>query len=272
MKVDADTRFEELLFDAQRQLDALRGEIEKYRIAFDSARLIVGHEFIKPLTSISGYLELLEGDRGRGDDAKDAHYFLKIREAVGRLDDLVEAFVQMLRFESPAGQPMELERVDVARLVEKVRERFESDAGRIENAADGDLPALTLRRSGVEVVLENLVSNAIKNSDPGSPITVRASLRRERRGNSNRRLLMVSVEDRGVGIPENEINDVFNPFYRVGGGRENCGLGLGLALVKSIITIMGGEIHIKSKPGAGTTVTFSVPITDDLQVPPERID
>ena len=180
----------------------------------------------------------------------------------------------MLRFDSRIERIQGLERTNLRRLVDTVRGRFEGDAHRIVNAADEDIPDLYVRRSCIEVVLENLISNAIKNSTDPSLISVRASLRRERRGTSNKHLIMVAVEDHGVGIPDHEIKDVFNPFYRVGGTNDirGLGLGLGLSLVKSIITIMRGEIHIKSTLGEGTTVTFSVPIPDDQHVPPETVD
>jgi signal transduction histidine kinase len=271
VKNDTDVRYDDILLDAQRELDELRGEIDKYGIVFDSARLIVGHEFIKPLTSIRGYIELLEEGLAEASDDRDRQYFRKIREAIGHLEDLVEAFVRMLRFDSRIERIQGQERMNIRHLVDAVRGRFEGDAHRIENAVDDDIPELYLQRSCIEVVLENLISNAIKNSTDPSPIRVEAALRRERRRTSNKYLLMVRVEDRGVGIPEHEIKDVFNPFYRVGGTNDTCGLGLGLSLVKGIITIMRGEIHIKSALGKGTTVTFSVPIPDDQQVPPETV-
>ncbi len=271
VKNGTDVRYDDILLDAQRELDELRGEIDKYRIVFDSARLIVGHEFIKPLTSISGYIELLEEGHAEAGDDRNRQYFRKIREAVGHLEDLVESFLRMLRFDSRIERIRGQERMNIRRLVDVVRGRFEDDAHRIEYAADDDIPDLYLQRSCIEVVLENLISNAVKNSTDPSPIRVEAALKRERRGTSNKYLLMVRVEDHGVGIPEHEINDVFNPFYRVGGTNDTRGLGLGLSLVKSIITIVRGEIHIKSALGKGTTVTFSVPIPDDQQVPPETV-
>ena len=271
VKTDKDERYNDILLEAQRELGELRSEIDKYRIVFDSARLIVGHEFIKPLTSISGFVELIEDDLGGTIDKRTGHYFSRIKEAVGRLENLVEAFVQMLRFDSRVERMHGIERTGVRHLVDTVRGRFEDNVDRITNAVEDDVPDLYLQRSCMEVVLENLISNAIKNSPDSSPIKVTAMVRRERRGTSKQHLLMMSVEDRGVGIPEKEINDVFNPFYRVGGTNNVRGLGLGLPLVKSIITIMKGEIHIKSAPGEGTTVTFSIPITDDLKAPPESV-
>jgi signal transduction histidine kinase len=271
VKTDKDARFDDILFCAQKELGELRDEIDKYRIVFDSARLIVGHEFIKPLTSISGYVELLEEEFSGEINNRNKQYFIKIREAVGRLEDLVEAFVQMLRFDSRVEQLQDLERTNLRRLVDTVRGHFEDNAHRIENAVGEDLPELYVRRRSIEVVLENLISNAIKHSGDSSPVKVSATFQKERRGSAKKHLLMVSVEDHGVGIPEKEIKDVFNPFYRLGGKKDVCGLGLGLSLVKSIITIMRGEIYIKSKLGAGTTVTFSVPITDELEVPPDKV-
>lgn len=260
-----DVRSDDAATGARRRLDELRGEIDKYRVVFDSARMIVGHEFIKPLTAINGYVELIEEDLAAGNVDRQGRYFEKIKESVRHIEDLVDAFVQMLRFDSSVERARGLERTDLGRLVDAVRGRFEDDAHRIVNAVDGDLRDLYLRRSCIEVVLDNLVSNAVKNSADHTRITVGATLGRERRGASDAYLLTMSVEDCGVGIPEDEIEDIFNPFYRVGGASDTCGLGLGLALVKSVITIMGGEIHVRSAPDEGTTVTFSVPVSDDRQ-------
>jgi len=274
VKIDKDKRVGDILRDAQKELDALREEIDKYRIIFDSARLIVGHEFVKPLTSINGYVDLIEEDLVSSTNDRNKKYFQKIRGAICRLEELVETFVQMLRFDSRINQVHGLERTNLRLLVDRVRERFGEDADRIENAVGDDLGDLHLRRMSMEVVLENLISNAIKNSSGSLRVRVSAVMRmerRERRGSASAQLLMVSVEDQGVGIPEHEIKDVFNPFYRVGGTRDTGGLGLGLSLVKSIITIMKGEVHIKSALGKGTTVTFSIPIPDDQVGPPEKV-
>lgn len=261
-----DRRLDGIILETQGELKNLREELDKYKTLFDSARLIVGHEFIKPLTSIGGYLELLEGDLGGRIGEGEKRYFSKIAEAVRRLEDLIEAFVQMLRFDSRAEEISDMEYVDIRQLVEKVAERFGGRAENIESSVESDLPPLLVKRKSLEVVLENIISNALKYGG-GSPVSVRVTLEKERRGVSKNSFLLVQVEDRGSGMPEDKLDDIFNPFYKIGGRKDAPGLGLGLALVKSVITIMKGEINIKSKMGEGTTVTVTVPIPIDSKAP-----
>ena len=82
---------------------------------------------------------------------------------------------------------------------------------------------------------------------------------------------MVSIEDSGEGIPEEELKRVFDRFYRGNRAKGRKGFGLGLALVRSIITIMNGEIKIDSEVGKGTRVTFTVPVLDGSREVPEMI-
>jgi signal transduction histidine kinase len=264
------TQVEGVIQDVGRELEALREELAKYRSIFDSARLVVGHELTRPLTSISGYVELLESELDHSLGEKERRYCHKIKEAVDRLENIIESFVQMLRFDTDTTSGDEVEMVNIHNLVERVRSRFGDHASRIENAVDSGLGAVRLRRS-IDIVIENLVSNAIKHSGSTEPVLVTASIRRERRGTSDRRLLIMSIEDRGAGIPEDRIKDVFDPFCRLGDSRGAGNLGLGLALVKSIIAIMDGEIHIKSEPGNGTCVTFTIPVADGSGMRPDRI-
>jgi two-component system phosphate regulon sensor histidine kinase PhoR len=252
----------EIILDAQKELEALRKEVNKYKVIFDSASLLVGHELIKPLTSISGYFELLEESVGETIGDKERRYCSKVREGVEQMENLIEAFVQMLRFDSRVEQVYDLENVNIYSLVETIRERLGEDAAMVENRVDADFPLLLLRRRGLEVVLENLLTNAIKHGCGSDRVSINASILKDRRGGSRARLLMVNVEDHGRGIPEDEIEHIFNPFYRVGGRSDAPGLGLGLALVKSIITIMEGEINVRSKLGEGTIFTLIIPVPD----------
>jgi signal transduction histidine kinase len=271
IQTEADPRLDGIIRDAQEELIALRRELTRYRGIFDSARLIVGHEFTSPLTSISGYVELLEERLGPAAGDKEQVYFKKIRDAVVRLETLVESFVQMLRIENGAEDLQALERIDVRSLIEDVRSRFEDHVSMISVHVGAGIPPLLVRRRCLEVVIENLVSNAVKHGGAESAVHVTASLTKERRGASKEDLLMVTVEDHGVGIPEDKIEEIFTPFMRLGNGAPTEGLGLGLALVKSIITIMKGEIHVRSKPGEGTSVTIAIPVSNDIRMLPDTV-
>ena len=145
-------------------------------------------------------------------------------------------------------------------LIEKIRQQEGEDKARLRNTVDPQMQPIRVRKKHLEVVLDNLISNALKHSGSKAPVTVDAEIIRERRGNIGENVLLVSVADEGVGIPENELEEIFNPFYRGDSERRAGGLGLGLALVKNIIDIMGGEIRVSSSPGAGTKVTVSVPL------------
>ncbi len=269
--VETDERLDGSIEDAREELAALRGELARYRGIFDSARLIVGHEFGKPLTSISGYLELLEDRLGSAFGDKERAYIAKIRDSIGRLEEFVESFVQMLRIEKGAGDLQAFERIDVRSLIERVRDRFEEHAALISVQVGGGIPPLLARRRCLEVVLDNLISNAIRHGGARSPVRVAASLAKEKRCSSKEDILVLTVEDHGVGIPEDKIEEVFTPFFRLSNGSGTEGLGLGLALVKSIITIMKGEIHVRSKPGEGTAVTIVIPVTNDTRMLPDTV-
>lgn len=270
-RTDKDERLESIVCDAGGELQGLRSELGRYKVIFDSARLIVGHEFRKPLMAINGYVELLQNDLRRNLGDKDRRYFDKIKDAVDHMSDLIESFIQMLRLEGGEGNGQDVERVNLFQLVENIKERIGEAADVVENAIDRDFPGLLFRRGSIEVVLENLISNAVRYGGERGPVTVTASFARERRGTARENLLMVRVQDHGQGIPEDKLEDIFDPFYKLEYGGDSSGLGLGLALVKSIITIMKGEIHINSKPGAGTTATFTIPVNGEKDVIPKRI-
>ncbi|UCF04897.1 MAG: HAMP domain-containing histidine kinase, partial [bacterium] len=204
-----DARIGRVVHETQKELAGLREEVGRYKIVFDSARLIVGHEFIKPIMSISGYLELLEGDLEKTIGAKERRYIEKIRDGIARLEELVRAFVQMLRIDYRVEKISEVERVNLRAAVEKVKKRFGEKADLINSEIDASLPEVWLRRNSIEVILENLISNALEHGGHAAPVIVRASMRMDRRGGANGQLLMVSVEDNGPGIPEDKVRDIF---------------------------------------------------------------
>ncbi len=251
------------VLEERSEMELLREELDRYRNVFESASMIVGHELTRPLTSISGYVELLEDkfEDLSGEDEK--RYFLRLRESIVHLQELIDSFVQLLRFDRLGEQAGVFERVDMRDLVEKLRPREGEEKARLRNTIDPQMQPIRVRRKHLEVVLDNLISNALKHSGGRTPVTVDAEIIRERRGNIGESVLLVSVIDEGVGIPESEIEEIFNPFYRGDSERRVGGLGLGLALVKNIIDIMGGEIQVNSSSGEGTKVTISVPLSGE---------
>ena len=252
------------VLDERGEVEILREELDRFRSVFESASMIVGHELVKPLTSISGYVELLQEKFLTVSGEDEIRYFTKLRESIGQLQELVESFVMLLRFNGSDGHAGVLERVNVRDIVERCRPSGGSDRPRLKNAVDPQMQPVRLQRKHLEVVLDNLISNALKYSGDEAAVTVRAEIIRERRAGAGENVLLVSVEDEGIGIPEDQIEEIFNPFFRGGEERRAGGLGLGLALVKNIIDIMRGEIRVSSRPGRGTEVTVSIPLRNDV--------
>jgi two-component system sensor histidine kinase KdpD len=115
-----------------------------------------------------------------------------------------------------------------------------------------DLPAIWVDRELIEIALRQLIDNALKYSPRDSPVSVAAE--------SNEGRVIVSVTDRGPGIPEEEQSRIFEKFYRAEASRHQIpGAGLGLVIAREIIQVHGGEIWVESQPGQGSTFRFSLP-------------
>lgn len=125
-----------------------------------------------------------------------------------------------------------------------------------------DLPLVLMDQEQIQEVLVNLIENALKYSPEGSVIRLSACVRED--------LLQVSVSDQGIGIPQHEINAIFNKFYRVqqarlpwSATRPPIGTGLGLAICSAIVQAHGGDIWAESEFGHGATLTFTLPISSE---------
>ncbi len=258
-------------FDFEKELEFLRSEIKRYESVFDSARMIVGHELNRPLTSISGYLQLLEAKFGKASGDKELGYFSKAKKATEDLQDLIEAFIQMLRFDRSSEKGEDLQETVLFDLVETLREKYIDFPPGVVNSIARNLPILFVRVRCLEIVLDNLISNGLKHGGNNGPVEVSAVVQPDRRGISRKRLLIITVKDHGAGISEEDVKEIFDPFYRGSSGKEVNGLGLGLSLVKNVINVMMGDIQIKSEPGSGVTATIAVPIPDGNPDPYERI-
>ena len=128
--------------------------------------------------------------------------------------------------------------------------RRQQVAHHFEIDCDDGLPAIDADPDALDRILKNLISNALKYSQPGL-VSVRA-----RTGDDS---VEVQIEDRGRGIPAEALPRLFEPYYRVPDGAAAArGTGLGLAIVKSLIEAHGGSVGVSSAPGVGTCVTFTL--------------
>jgi signal transduction histidine kinase len=207
------------------------------------------HELKTPLTALSGYLEMLEDEE---DERVRAEFLGDMRVQTERLQSLARTLLDLSRLDSNAVTFM-TEEVDLEDLLYGVRRDFSYTGRELNITADADVPPVLTDPNQLHRAIAILVDNALKYSDEASPVAL--GLSRED-GHA-----LISVTDRGCGIPEREIPHIFDRFYRAQGSSRADGTGLGLALAHEITDHLGGEIEVLSTPNTGSTFSILLPLT-----------
>ncbi len=226
----------------------------------------VSHELKTPLALIRLYAETLELARVPSEERKGQYYGVIHKES-RRLTQLINNILDFSRIEAGRKEyrlvPSDIGAV-VRDVVESYRFAIEKLGFTVELELGEELPPLQLDPEAMSQALINLLNNAVKYSPERKAITV--SVRHE----GDRVLL--SVLDRGIGIPRSEHRRIFEKFYRVETSLVHTtkGSGLGLALVQHITEAHGGHVELKSTPGEGSTFTLSLPVPAELRAPQER--
>ncbi len=218
------------------------------------------HELRTPLTSILGYSELMlePANKDRFSPSEQQEFLQEILSRAEALSHLIDDLLSISRIES--GQPltMEIAPTDIALVLEQVVKQFRltSESHRYElslQPVSGEVVA-QVDASRLQQVLENLLSNAVKYSEEGSLICIR--------GENCQEFYRIVVEDEGIGMAPEQIERIFEQFYRVDySNTKTSGLGIGMSIVKQIIEGHGGQIQIDSQLGKGTRIEISLPLT-----------
>ncbi|MDR3622918.1 MAG: HAMP domain-containing sensor histidine kinase [Paludisphaera borealis] len=234
---------------------AFNGLLKRQHESHDRQRRFTGdasHQLRTPLTAIQGQVDLaLRQTRS----AEEYQRVLTVVQGKTRhLRQIVEALLFLARADAESQRPP-LEPIE---LTDWLREHMAAWTGprpddvRFE-AEGGEAPCVLAHPTLLGELLDNLLDNACKYSEPGTPIVVRAS----RDGDTVR----LSVEDRGVGIEEAAVAHVAAPFYRTpqARSRDSKGLGLGLSVAARLATLFGGRLDVESRPGRGSTFSVVLP-------------
>jgi two-component system OmpR family sensor kinase len=236
-----------------RAFDAMADRITRLMRAQRELLANVSHELRTPLSRVQVALDLA----AEGDAATASEMLADIHRDVGEIGRLVDDVLTSakLDLEHAGTRPLRCERVELGVLCARAAARHGSLAGAhpltIETGSEALAvvadPAL-LRRA-----LDNLLDNAAKYSEPGSPIRLRAQRAGDR--------VLVEVVDRGIGIDEADRDELFTPFFRSDRSRARAtgGFGLGLALARQIVAAHGGSIRVASQVNLGTTMTIDLP-------------
>lgn len=222
----------------------------------DQMLRLLSHDLRTPLVLIIGYADLLRMDAVTIENAEHLDFVDGIIEAAQRMDRLLDG---MLRVERIRNSPIELhEEVMINDIVNDVVEEMagfakqqrvtlkieRNTAGVHQILGDGML---------LKQAMNNIVSNAIKYTPEGGRVHIKTTTNNDR--------YHFTVADTGVGIPEEDLPNIFQDFYRAGNaGDTSTGMGIGLSLVKGIAQQHGGDVTVSSKIGVGSTFTLWLPL------------
>ncbi|MBI2919157.1 MAG: CHASE domain-containing protein [Chloroflexi bacterium] len=230
-------------------------EMDRRKDAFVS---VASHELRTPMTAILGFTELLL-KREVAPERRQA-WLQEVYQESRRLTTIVDDLLNVSRIHSGKLQ-LRREQVSVAHVVEAVVGTFKptTDQHQFIAAVSGDVPAVWADRDKVGQVLMNLLGNAIKYSPQGGKVSVAA------RHDPERRRVVVSVADEGIGIAPDDQQDLFTSFHRIRPPETDGirGTGLGLYIVKALVELMQGEVWVESEPGKGSTFYFTLPTDYD---------
>jgi len=214
----------------------------------------ISHELRTPLAGLKALVDTLRG--GAINDPPAAKRFLKRMDSeVDTLTQTVQELLELSRVES--GQvPLRLEPTPVADLLVQPVERLRPQAGRagldLSVTLPDRLPEVMADAERLQMVVTNLVHNALKFTPPGGQVAVRASVAGDQ--------VTISVEDTGVGIPADDLPRIFERFYKADRARSGGGTGLGLAIAKHIVQGHNGRIWAESVEGQGSAFYISLPV------------
>jgi len=251
-------RLEELQGRVRVLEEVRRSQEEKLKAKTDLINM-ASHEVRHPLTLIMGFTEILRDYSDLLDGKERKEVLEKLYKASDKLRRSVINMMEVSRLES-GRLALNLEEVDLPAILDSLREELleKYPGSRIKVAVKPGAERIRADRDKLEIILFNLLDNAVKYSPEGSPVEVGAQ-------RSGREVLM-EVKDRGRGLTEEEIGYSFQPFRRgEEGTASRVGMGLGLYIVSRLVEAHGGRIEVKSDLGKGSTFVVHLPQPEAME-------
>lgn len=244
-----------LIFGLTLTIRIVTHELELGKMKSDFVSTI-SHEFKSPLTSIRQLAEMLQAGRVPSEERRQRYYNVLLEQSE-RLSLLIDNILDFAKMEE-GKKEFEFEMVDMGPLLEElistIQQQVRHEGFTVQAEIDTPLPSIQVDRAAITQAITNLIDNAIKYSAGAKKIYVR--------GFTENQYLVIAVQDFGVGIEPEEIDKVFERFYRGGDEltRTVKGSGLGLTLVKQIVQAHHGGVHVESEPGRGSTFSIKLPL------------
>jgi cell cycle sensor histidine kinase DivJ len=252
----------------EQALEDARGEAERANAAKSRFLATMSHELRTPLNAIIGFSEMLMNERALTLDAGRRHEYADlINDSGHHLLGVINGILDMSKIETHNFEIMpELfaPAQVITRCCDLLTLRAHEAGVRLEKTPTGDLPEMVADKRALNQILLNLLSNAIRFSDRGGRVTISA---RAEAGS-----IVFVVEDTGVGISDEDLARVGEPYFqaRASYDRRHGGTGLGLSIVKGLVRLHAGEISIRSRIAEGTRVSVRLPLDCEPVAPAKR--
>jgi len=245
------------IHERTKQLESALKEVQKISKTKSEFISAVSHELRTPLTSVKGYASILISGKLGDIPEKAKERLMKINKHSDKLVNFVNELLDLSRIESGRVE-MKLTDCVLSEVIDSVGDlltpQMRDKKIKWSSKVDENIPTLLLDDTQIDRIFINLISNAIKFTPEDGTISVNARLVKD--------TVNVEVSDTGIGISQEDINRLFDEFFRVDNpiNQEVKGTGLGLPLAKKIVEAHGGKMWITSKVNEGTTFHFTLPV------------
>jgi signal transduction histidine kinase len=248
------------LADSNRELNEANAQLRELSAMKEEFLALTTHDLRSPLAVISGVINFFTSGRLGDLTSEQKNMVVMMERNTQNLIELVNDLLDASKLESGTMR-LDVATIELRGLVDELRQQMQPLADEKEIAlADDipeDLPPLRADRAKLRRVLVNLISNALKFTPKGGRVSLSAA--------SAGGAVRVSVADTGVGIPEEDLRDIFDKYAqaRSRATRSEKGTGLGLYITRQLVELHGGRIEVQSEVGCGSTFSFTIPVADD---------
>lgn len=238
------------LLAAQRAMVARLQELDTMKSDFVA---VTSHELRTPLTAVQGFIRTLRRPDVRLSPGEMEEFLAIVDRQVERLSRLVEELLLTARIDAGTID-LQMDSVEVSEVLEETLSELGDGRTRVQLAIDPTLPRVVTDAQRLGQIARNLIENALKFSPDDRPVRVTVV----RNGSS----LQLDVADKGSGIADDEVAQIFDRFHQVGGSlrRRGQGLGLGLYIVRNLVDALNGTVAVRSTPGEGSVFSVSLPL------------